>query len=665
MPTPPDLLADLPAPRDDEPASLRQDILDELSDHLSCAFHRELVKSGDEQTAQQRVLDRFGDPRRIAYQLWFQAMWSRIMSQRISMGLQGLLVVGVLAVAFLMFRVLDYQSRMHDEWQALRNQSASNQQMLTALLQRFPAPAEFSDAGGMSAEGGYDAGMGGAMMPGAMPGTPTASGMGMMMGGGDMASTPQTPPNLVVRVVMEGDNGAAAANYLLEVQDENGQGIPAWVGGHSAAYGEGYGGEGSSGGMPGGDSGVMGYGPGRQMWVDQPQPDGSKYANVPPDRYTAIVEFPDGRVGRQRFAVLPKETKTVTVVCPPAVEPSLVTLVGPKLEQIDPAFEIRAGVTITRPKQKLGNTEWTVKDAPSWEVWFDPATGLVTSLESPVKIAGGPSPKQPLTFDDSDPPDTRFVSLKGGVYQVDWKFLLVWKDGRSVADMDLNPRDFKVGPLDVELMSFDAEPGSTTWTLTVPEMRWSVVQEQAKKLERETRGTGGHRPKPPPTATLSEGDRAARSSLRMEGFEGVELYADGVQGPVRLTLPRMVAVQSEQTHRFQLSVRNNPGKSVTAELQFPRIEPETQSLLAQLHPTLVLPDVDVEAALQGEVMVRVFYLTNVDGRHEIKVLLSELVPNDDPLEVARSLGTAFAVWRIEPPKPSKPTDAAGPTAREK
>ena len=60
------------------------------------------------------------------------------------------------------------------------------------------------------------------------------------------------------------------------------------------------------------------------------------------------LEFPDGRVGRQRFAVLPKETKTVTVVCPPPAEPSLVTILGPKLEQIDPAFEIRAGVTITR-----------------------------------------------------------------------------------------------------------------------------------------------------------------------------------------------------------------------------------------------------------------------------------------------------------------------------
>ena len=38
--------AELPGPRDDEPASLRQDIVDELRDHLQCAFHRELHAAG-------------------------------------------------------------------------------------------------------------------------------------------------------------------------------------------------------------------------------------------------------------------------------------------------------------------------------------------------------------------------------------------------------------------------------------------------------------------------------------------------------------------------------------------------------------------------------------------------------------------------------------------
>ena len=42
---PDDLAAELPPPRDDEPESLRQDIIDELTDHLHCAMQRELLAS--------------------------------------------------------------------------------------------------------------------------------------------------------------------------------------------------------------------------------------------------------------------------------------------------------------------------------------------------------------------------------------------------------------------------------------------------------------------------------------------------------------------------------------------------------------------------------------------------------------------------------------------
>lgn len=81
---PPDIADDLPAPRDDEPSSLRQDIADELSDHLQCAFTRELHVTRDEQTAQEKALDRFGDPRAVARTLWFDALRDNIMSQRLT-----------------------------------------------------------------------------------------------------------------------------------------------------------------------------------------------------------------------------------------------------------------------------------------------------------------------------------------------------------------------------------------------------------------------------------------------------------------------------------------------------------------------------------------------------------------------------------------------------
>ena len=73
----------LPPPRDDEPASLRQDILDELSDHLACAHNRELLRGVDSSVARQRVLERFGYPAAVARRLWFDAMKGKIMAQRV------------------------------------------------------------------------------------------------------------------------------------------------------------------------------------------------------------------------------------------------------------------------------------------------------------------------------------------------------------------------------------------------------------------------------------------------------------------------------------------------------------------------------------------------------------------------------------------------------
>jgi hypothetical protein len=85
------LAADLPAPRDDEPADLRRDIVDELADHLHCAVDRERQRAAlegsdpaltDKDQLWARVVARFGHPARIARQLWWDAMKEKIMSQR-------------------------------------------------------------------------------------------------------------------------------------------------------------------------------------------------------------------------------------------------------------------------------------------------------------------------------------------------------------------------------------------------------------------------------------------------------------------------------------------------------------------------------------------------------------------------------------------------------
>ena len=78
-----ELSTSLPPPRDDEPTSLRQDILDELGDHLACAYNREHLRGADSTVARQRVLERFGDPAAVARRLWFDAMKGKIMAQRL------------------------------------------------------------------------------------------------------------------------------------------------------------------------------------------------------------------------------------------------------------------------------------------------------------------------------------------------------------------------------------------------------------------------------------------------------------------------------------------------------------------------------------------------------------------------------------------------------
>ena len=91
-------IEDFPPQRDDEPASLRQDILDELTDHFACALNRELLTNSDKQTAKQRVLNQFGDPIKIARQLWLEAMKEKIMSQRIMTGVSLIMAVCCIAV---------------------------------------------------------------------------------------------------------------------------------------------------------------------------------------------------------------------------------------------------------------------------------------------------------------------------------------------------------------------------------------------------------------------------------------------------------------------------------------------------------------------------------------------------------------------------------------
>jgi hypothetical protein len=95
---------DLPAPRDDEPAGLRQDILDELADHLACSYNRELLRGADPGEARRRAIERFGNPAAVARRLWLDAMKGKIMVQRVVIATCLVVTLASLSVAGVMWR---------------------------------------------------------------------------------------------------------------------------------------------------------------------------------------------------------------------------------------------------------------------------------------------------------------------------------------------------------------------------------------------------------------------------------------------------------------------------------------------------------------------------------------------------------------------------------
>jgi hypothetical protein len=132
------LSAELPAPRDDEPDGLRDDIVDELADHLACAYRGELLRGADPATARERALKRFGDPAAVARRLWLDAMKGKIMAQRALVISCVLLTLICLALAGMIWTQEVRSQRMAAEAQAvmarrMAEAQAVQQQMLKQL----------------------------------------------------------------------------------------------------------------------------------------------------------------------------------------------------------------------------------------------------------------------------------------------------------------------------------------------------------------------------------------------------------------------------------------------------------------------------------------------------------------------------------------------------
>ncbi|MBT4866184.1 MAG: hypothetical protein HON53_13860 [Planctomycetaceae bacterium] len=120
-----EIAADWPAPRDDEPTSLRQDIVDELADHLRCSMNREVHVTADEKQAERNVLNRFGNPAGVARKLWLDEMWEKIMLQRATFAVTAILAAAGVAACVMLGMVLEQNRTVNAAiLQSLQNVSA-------------------------------------------------------------------------------------------------------------------------------------------------------------------------------------------------------------------------------------------------------------------------------------------------------------------------------------------------------------------------------------------------------------------------------------------------------------------------------------------------------------------------------------------------------------
>jgi hypothetical protein len=102
-----DFASDLPAPRDDEPSSLRDDIRDELADHLACSIHREELSGSSAEVAKENALARFGNPAQVARQMWLEAMKGKIMVQKLTTAVAIVISICCLAAVVLLWRATE------------------------------------------------------------------------------------------------------------------------------------------------------------------------------------------------------------------------------------------------------------------------------------------------------------------------------------------------------------------------------------------------------------------------------------------------------------------------------------------------------------------------------------------------------------------------------
>ncbi|MBL7648384.1 MAG: hypothetical protein JNK74_19570 [Candidatus Hydrogenedentes bacterium] len=128
-----------PARHPREPDGLRQDILDEIADHLACAAEREAERQEEENEGAvwDRVLDRFGDPDAIARKLWWDQMWEAVMREWIQTGVMVVVTIAVLAGLAMMTRLVAGVGTANDAMrEAMKQVAVSNENLAKAMAEQ-------------------------------------------------------------------------------------------------------------------------------------------------------------------------------------------------------------------------------------------------------------------------------------------------------------------------------------------------------------------------------------------------------------------------------------------------------------------------------------------------------------------------------------------------
>ena len=449
-----DLLADLPEPRDDEPSSLRADIADELADHLQCAFRREVLKDGDAAAARRRALDRFGDPKQLARRLWRQAMWSRIMRQRIVSGLQWMVAVTAMLISGAVFW---QQSELLAELRHARQEDAAERQALTAKLDRLelptatagapvaqssePIPWSPDDSSAAQAESEPAAPGAYASMPQSeMESPPGPSEYGQLPHSEDgpvvltlsfvqeTADGPPVSPQSVSLTSSDGGEHIEERSSLIAMNTN----VPPRI-------------EYPNGSTEPGAEGV-----------DRIK---SVFRSLEPDLYQLRIELADGQWSERLLSIRDEKPQELTIVCPaPRTKKAPVLMSIKPLPDWMQKKRLRIEVGVWAAPIEIGRAKWATASQPTQSIMFDAETGL------PVALAAMTTRAAPVLDLRALPAEERRVFLPVGA--VAYRF-----------EVHSQPDGFNPVPVYQWPMSPGAEDGlrhivqanENTWELELPQ----------------------------------------------------------------------------------------------------------------------------------------------------------------------------------------------------